>query len=108
MPDQLPELETMTPQSASAEQTLPALGVTQNGSHSLTSYELAEKRLRESMEKRLRESEELFQGLFDDAPVACHELNHEGRIIRVNQAECKLMGFNAAAMVGKQIWEFIP
>jgi two-component system sensor kinase FixL len=108
MPEQLPGFETMAPSGVPAEQTLSALGVTQTGHHTLSSYELAERRLRESVEKRLRESEELFQGLFDEAPVACHELNHEGRILRVNQAECKLMGFKAEEMIGRQVWEFIP
>src|SRR6185436_11014849 len=58
------------------------------------------------VEQRLREAEELFKGLFDEAPVACHELDREGRVIRVNQAECKLMGFSAAEMLGRYVWEF--
>ena len=58
------------------------------------------------VEQRLREAEELFKGLFDEAPVACHELDREGRVIRVNQAECKLMGFTAAEMLGRYVWEF--
>jgi len=60
------------------------------------------------VERRLREAEELFKGLFDEAPVACHELDREGRVIRVNQAECELTGFAASEMLGRHVWEFIP
>ena len=61
-----------------------------------------------TLEKRLHESEELFQGLFDEAPMACLELNHEGRIVRVNQAGCKLMGLVASEMFDRPIWELLP
>jgi two-component system sensor kinase FixL len=80
----------------------------QRGTANPTPLETAERRLREGLEKRLRESEELFQGLFEEAPVACHELDSEGRVIRVNQAECELMGFSAEDMLGRHIWDFMP
>jgi PAS domain S-box-containing protein len=62
----------------------------------------------ELVEQRLREAEELFRGLFQEAPVACHELDLDGRVTRVNQAECHLMGFTAGEMLGHHIWEFTP
>src|ERR1035438_119123 len=31
-----------------------------------------------SLEERLRESEERFGALFEEAPVACHEIDHQG------------------------------
>jgi two-component system, LuxR family, sensor kinase FixL len=60
-----------------------------------------------TLEERLRESEERFRGMFEEAPVACHEINHEGVVIRVNRAECELLGFVAEKMVGRPIWEFM-
>ena len=45
------------------------------------------------LEERLRECEQLYQGLFEQAPVACHELDRDGIIVRVNEAECTLLGF---------------
>lgn len=56
---------------------------------------------------QLRESEERFRGLFEDAPVACHDLDAEGVVLRVNQAECQLFGFEPSQIVGRHIWEFM-
>src|ERR1035441_2787077 len=43
-------------------------------------------RVQEDLEK----SEEQFRALFEDAPVAYHELDTEGTIRRVNRAECQM------------------
>jgi PAS domain S-box-containing protein len=59
------------------------------------------------LEERLRESEERFHDLFDDAPVACHEIGRDGVVMRVNQVECSLLGFAPGDMVGHHIWEFL-
>jgi PAS domain S-box-containing protein len=59
------------------------------------------------LEERLRESEERFKALFDDAPVACHEIDPDGVVLRVNQAECALLGFDPCEMIGRPIWDFI-
>ena len=56
---------------------------------------------------RLRESERNFQSWFEDAPIACHELNRDGVLLRVNQAVCDVFGLQPADMLGKQIWEFM-
>ena len=48
-----------------------------------------------------------FRELFDDAPVAYHELDEQGTIRRVNKAECQLLGFAAEEMIGRPIWEFV-
>jgi PAS domain S-box-containing protein len=58
-------------------------------------------------EQALRDSEEKFRELFDCAPVAYHELDMEGVIRRVNQAECALLGYEAGDMLGRPVWEFI-
>lgn len=62
---------------------------------------------REAIEDRLRESKEQFRGIFEEAPVACHELDRDGFVVRVNQAECKLLGFKPDEMLGRHIWDFI-
>jgi len=62
---------------------------------------------RESLERQLRDSERHFQGWFQDAPVACHEVDRDGVILCVNQAECELFGFRQEEMLGRPIWEFM-
>jgi PAS domain S-box-containing protein len=54
----------------------------------------------------LQQSEERFRALFDDAPVAYHELDTEGRIVRVNQTEATMLGYSAEEMIGRHAWEF--
>lgn len=61
----------------------------------------------QNLEERLRESEHRFEDLFEDAPVACHEIDHEGVVTRVNAAECELLGFQPHEMIGRHIWEFM-
>jgi PAS domain S-box-containing protein len=48
-----------------------------------------------------------FQDLFDSAPVAYRELDRDGVIRRVNRAECALLGYEAADMLGRPAWEFV-
>jgi PAS domain S-box-containing protein len=60
-----------------------------------------------ALEERLRESEERFRGIFEEAPVACHEIDRDGIVLHVNQAECKLLGFEPDEMLGHHIWDFI-
>lgn len=62
---------------------------------------------RQSLEEKLRESERHFQSWFQDAPVACHEVDRNGLILCVNLAECELFGFSAEEMVGRPIWDFM-
>jgi two-component system sensor kinase FixL len=61
----------------------------------------------QALEQKLRDSESHFQSWFHDAPVACHEVDRNGIIICVNQAECELFGFTVEEMVGHPIWEFM-
>ena len=57
--------------------------------------------------ERLRDTEEQFQRWFEDAPVACHEIGTDGIVVRVNQAECELLGFESHQMIGRYIWDFM-
>jgi len=63
---------------------------------------------RQALEDRLQESEERFTGMFEEAPVACHEIDGDGIVIRVNQAECALLGFQPSEMLGRPIQDFMP
>lgn len=62
---------------------------------------------RQDLEQQLRDSERHFQSWFQDAPVACHEVDRDGVILCVNQAECDLFGFRQEEMLGRPIWEFM-
>ena len=57
--------------------------------------------------ERLRDTEELFQSWFDDAPIACHEIDRDGIVIHVNLADCELLGFKSHEMIGRHIWDFM-
>ena len=46
-------------------------------------------------ERALQESERHFRELFDEAPVAYHELDLENRITRVNATELAMLGYTA-------------
>ena len=46
--------------------------------------------------------------LFEEAPVAYHELDTEGIVRRVNQAECALLRVSAEEVIGQPIWQFMP
>jgi PAS domain S-box-containing protein len=58
-------------------------------------------------QEALRDSGAHFRALFDNAPVAYHELDMDGVVRRVNRAECALLGYEASEMLGRPIWEFV-
>jgi len=62
---------------------------------------------RKRTEEALTKSEAKFKELFDHAPVGYHELDKEGRIIRVNLTEQRLLGYSAEEMLGRFGWDFI-
>jgi two-component system, LuxR family, sensor kinase FixL len=62
---------------------------------------------RQILEQRLHDSERHFQSWFEDAPIACHEVDREGVVLCVNQAECELFGFRPEEMIGRPIWDFM-
>ena len=41
------------------------------------------------------------------APVACHEIDREGRIVWVNAAECDLLGMTESELLGRDVWELV-
>jgi PAS domain S-box-containing protein len=62
---------------------------------------------RRRAEEALRESEAKFKDLFDHAPVAYHELDKDGRIVKVNLTEQRVLGYTAEEMEGRKAWDFI-
>ncbi len=54
-----------------------------------------------------QESEERFRTLFEEAPIAYHEIDRDGIVRRVNRAECLLLGRQGWEMVGRPIWDFV-
>ena len=58
-------------------------------------------------EEELRQAEEDFRTLYSEAPVAYHEIDRSGRVVRVNRAECEMLGMQEADMVGRPVWEFV-
>ncbi|MGB2868075.1 MAG: response regulator [Bacteroidota bacterium] len=62
---------------------------------------------RRSLEQALLQSEMEFKGLFENAPIGYHELDDNGRIIRINQAEVEMLGYSADEMMGHFVWEFL-
>jgi PAS domain S-box-containing protein len=62
----------------------------------------------DSLLTRLAESEQRFRDLLEQGPVAYHEVDCEGIVKQVNQAECNLLGVEApVVMLGKPIFEYI-
>lgn len=62
---------------------------------------------RKKAEQLADASEEQFRILFEEAPVAYHEIDTKGIVRRINRTGCELLGFPASKVVGKAIWEFI-
>ncbi len=54
-----------------------------------------------------RQNEERFRRLFEEAPVAYHEIDRQGIVRRVNQAECALFGFTPDDMLGRPVWNMV-
>jgi len=62
---------------------------------------------RRKMEAELRASEERFRLLYENGPVAYHEIDRQGVIRRVNRAERDMLGFSEAELVGRPVIEFM-
>ncbi|MFZ4520665.1 MAG: PAS domain S-box protein [Bacteroidales bacterium] len=60
---------------------------------------------RKQAEEILKKSREDFKELFDNAPVGYHEIDNEGRIVRINETELKMLGYSKDELLGKQFWQ---
>jgi len=59
------------------------------------------------VEEALRENEAKYRDLFDNAPVAYHELDTEGCFVRINHTEELLLGYTSDELKGRHPWEII-
>ena len=60
---------------------------------------------RKQAEEALRQSREEFKDLFDNAPVGFHEIDAEGRLVRINNTELKMLGYSAGELLGQFVWK---
>jgi PAS domain S-box-containing protein len=60
---------------------------------------------RKQAEETMRLSREEFKDLFDNAPVGFHEVDTEGRLIRINNTELKMLGYSAGELLGQFVWK---
>jgi len=56
--------------------------------------------------EQIAQSEERYRRLFEEAPVAIHEIDRDGIVRRVNHAECELMGFAREELLNRHASEF--
>jgi PAS domain S-box-containing protein len=68
----------------------------------VTLHDIARRR---QADEALRDSEERFRGLFEDAPIAYHEIDTNGVVRRVNRAECELLGSQPEELLGRPVWD---
>jgi PAS domain S-box-containing protein len=54
--------------------------------------------------EELRKSREEFKDLFDSAPIGYHELDAQGRLVRVNQTELEMLGYTMEELAGQFVW----
>jgi diguanylate cyclase (GGDEF)-like protein/PAS domain S-box-containing protein len=62
---------------------------------------------RRAMEEELRTSEERFRRLYENGPVAYHEIDREGVVQRVNRAECEMLGIAADQLIGRCVSDLL-
>jgi PAS domain S-box-containing protein len=60
---------------------------------------------RKRAEEALRQSREEFKNLFDNAPVGFHEVDAEGRLVRINNTELIMLGYSAEELSGQFVWK---
>ncbi|MDZ4800737.1 MAG: response regulator [Bryobacteraceae bacterium] len=58
-------------------------------------------------EHEQRQTEARYRALFEDAPVALHEIDAKGIMRRVNAAECMLMGRSPEQILGQPAWALV-
>jgi len=61
---------------------------------------LHDMRERVAAELRLAQSEQRFRGAFDNAPLGLALIDRDNRFVRVNRALCRLLGADAAELLG--------
>jgi PAS domain S-box-containing protein len=59
------------------------------------------------LQDRAGTAQEQFRRLFEEAPIAYHEIDGHGTVVRVNRAECDLLGFKREEILGKPAWDIV-
>ena len=59
------------------------------------------------MEREIQSTNENYRRMFEDAPVAYHEIDKNGILIKVNRAECELLGYVKQNVLGRPVWELV-
>ena len=47
------------------------------------------------------DGERKFRAVFDEAPVGYHELDAEGRVVRINRTELDMLGYASQEVLGR-------
>jgi PAS domain S-box-containing protein len=61
----------------------------------------------EGVNRNFIKEQERLKSLFDDAPIAYHEVDEKGVIIAVNRTEQQMLGYTESEMVGQSVDQFI-
>lgn len=63
----------------------------------------------ERLEAAARAGPKAYAEAFERPPggIGVHEIDAEGRLVRVSPAELRLLGYSGAQMLGRPAWEFI-
>jgi PAS domain S-box-containing protein len=56
-------------------------------------------------EEALRESEERFHSMYEHAAVGILQLANDGRLLMVNQAMCRMLGYSGSELIGRNVIE---
>jgi len=59
------------------------------------------------LEEQLQHQATVFRDLFEDSPIAQHEIDLNGVVVRVNRAECQLLGLPAEELVARPVWDCV-
>ena len=63
--------------------------------------------IRQRTEETLRASERKFRMLYENAPLAYHSLDKDGRLIEVNQAWLDMLGYSRDQVIGRWFGDFL-
>ncbi|MGA2788156.1 MAG: PAS domain S-box protein, partial [Verrucomicrobiota bacterium] len=60
---------------------------------------------RKLAEEALQQSHEEFKNLLDNAPMGFHEIDTQGRLVRINRTELEMLGYSAEELLGQFVWK---